>query len=870
MYHYDASGRTISLVLPDGSTTTYNYDGNWIGVTDPAGKWKAFGIDAFGNLLGVQETDPALGTVLTSYTYDVLNHLIEVSMSRGSTGTQTRTFNYNNQTSPTTVVTGFLQTTTNPENGTVTYSYNPPTNELASKTDANGTTLRYGYDNYNRLTQVTATPRGGQQRTLRTFTYDANTDPTFPSTPTSYSLGRLTSVQNFGFTPGNGSGINSIGVTEEYGYTQAGQVAIKRLQIGEQVNGGSLLTQNLDAYYAYDSEGNVTGLTYPTTYGSSGAIGGPAYNYTYDSMSRLSGITYPWPQNTAVISNVSYDAANRLLGFFYPTTNPTAQETRRYNSLEQLTQLTTPGGSVYSYNYPAGTNNGKISSAELPSGETITYQYDSLNRLSSASGTGWGDTYTYDGFGNLLHKNITQGSAPSLSQAVNTAYNQIVGQSYDANGNQLTAPGVTGTLTYDVENRLIAAPGVQYGYDSKNKRVWSGTLDSNGNLISQTAYFYGVDGARLEECSLTVSGTNLYDPATETDVYFAGRRVLINGNANSEDRLGSNASVGNAFYPWGEGRGLNPQDTWSFASYWRDSATQLDYANNRYYSNAYGRFMTPDPNWSSAVFASPQSWNRYSYVSGDPVNHNDPLGLCDAVIGGITEGPGSDSGEGAFAAGQGADVGYPYAGTNVGTGVGAVALTTTASVFTALSEILAAANDSSGPINITTFSGGAGAFAGALQFLPSSVVSRIASITYVSPGSPYGLPTVPGVTPTVILGTGIVDNAATAGTPIPNGYNKIQTTCGHDFACEIQQAEQKGWQVPSGNPCENPSTFVPNINSTYQWIYSLASSIMQSVWASTPYVGPSAPTSVWFSGSSGDGSSVTSCWTDTNGVQHCS
>ena len=58
------------------------------------------------------------------------------------------------------------------------------------------------------------------------------------------------------------------------------------------------------------------------------------------------------------------------------------------------------------------------------------------------------------------------------------------------------------------------------------------------------------------------------------------------------DQLASSGS----YYPWGEAKGTtNPQDTWSYAMYWRDSVTGLDYANNRYYNNAYGRFMTPDP-----------------------------------------------------------------------------------------------------------------------------------------------------------------------------------------------------------------------------------------------------------------------------------
>ena len=90
----------------------------------------------------------------------------------------------------------------------------------------------------------------------------------------------------------------------------------------------------------------------------------------------------------------------------------------------------------------------------------MTYQYDSLNRLLSAAGSGWAETYGYDGFGNLLSKTPTLGTPPSLSQAVNPANNQIVGQGYDANGNQYTAPGFSGP-TFDVENRIATAPGIQ-------------------------------------------------------------------------------------------------------------------------------------------------------------------------------------------------------------------------------------------------------------------------------------------------------------------------------------------------------------------------------------------------------------------------
>ena len=329
-----------------------------------------------------------------------------------------------------------------------------------------------------------------------------------------------------------------------------------------------------------------------------------------------------------LVNNATYDAANNLLSFQYYQSNQYAgQETRQYNSLEQLTKITPYQGQTFTYTYPTGTNNGKISSEQIGvNGETITYQYDSLNRVSSASGSHWSETYGYDSFGNLLSKQPT-GGAPQLSQAANPANNQIVGQSYDANGNQLTAP--VGLVGYDVENRMLTASGVQYAYDSQNRRVWSATLDSNGNLLSQSAYFYGADGRRISSYTLTISGTQFSDPQTATETYFGARKVYENGQIYSEDQLGSDVSY--SFYPWGEARGTNPQDAWSFATYWRDSATLLDYANNRYYSNAYGRFMTPDRSMKNVRLTSPQTWNAYTYVKGDPVNHNDPSGLttCD-------------------------------------------------------------------------------------------------------------------------------------------------------------------------------------------------------------------------------------------------
>lgn len=101
-------------------------------------------------------------------------------------------------------------------------------------------------------------------------------------------------------------------------------------------------------------------------------------------------------------------------------------------------------------------------------------------------------------------------------------------------------------------SRLTAAPGLQYGYDSRNKRVWSATSNGQGQLTGQRAYFYGVDGAMLGVYTLTLSGTLTASPSYLA-VYFRGKRVAVAPNgttfsAFNQDRLGSQGT----YYPYGE------------------------------------------------------------------------------------------------------------------------------------------------------------------------------------------------------------------------------------------------------------------------------------------------------------------------------
>ncbi len=301
----------------------------------------------------------------------------------------------------------------------------------------------------------------------------------------------------------------------------------------------------------------------------------------------------------------------------------------------------------YTYTYPAGANNGKISSQDnVNTGEVVSFTYDTLDRLTAASSNqNWGTAYVYDGFGNLLQKNVTAGSAPSLVQSVNTATNQIDYVNYDANGNQTTLNGTP--AAYDAQNRMIQYNGWNhYAYNASNQRVWrlwaQCCTSSGQQTTSEEFYVYGVNGQRVAtyqiQFELNTDGNHTYVNATMTDsaVYFAGRLVAHGANAVSTDQVGSvidewnptyGTNVFQQYYPWGEEKfGSSPNDRVKFATYRRDSESLLDYAWNRYYSNTLGRFLTPDPYKGSADPYNPQSWNRYGYGLNDPVDDNDPQG----------------------------------------------------------------------------------------------------------------------------------------------------------------------------------------------------------------------------------------------------
>lgn len=248
---------------------------------------------------------------------------------------------------------------------------------------------------------------------------------------------------------------------------------------------------------------------------------GSSYTYAYDSMGRLNTMTDTVNTHT-LVSGMTYGVASEVQQMTSGYTGVNS-ETRTYNSMFQLTQLTVGSALNIQYGYSATQNNGKITSqTDVISGEQIAYTYDALNRLASAQttqtgGTQWGQSYTYDGFGNLTDQTLIKGSAPDVHVAYNYLTNRQTGDTADLNGN------IGSGNIYDLENRLVQPSGstARYAYDANNKRMWRG---DSGTGVDEIAFFAGQKLATYK--IVTFSGySSIYFGLTSTNVYFGGKLV---------------------------------------------------------------------------------------------------------------------------------------------------------------------------------------------------------------------------------------------------------------------------------------------------------------------------------------------------------
>lgn len=664
----DSLGRNIKMITPDGDFVKKDYSGNIVTITDQAGKQRRAITNALGQLTRVDEPNGVgLGSISTpnqptNYTYDVLDNLLTVSQigtsleQCGSTTTnciQIRSFSYDSLSR--------LKQSINPESGTEMYSYDSNGN-LTSKIDANNITTNFVHDNLNRLTQRTYS-----DSLTPTVNYVYDDKPN--------SKGLLTKITN------------GISTTEYQIFDELGRV-IQSYQTTDELDLDPNKYKPMT--YTYNLSGVMIEQTYPSgrivknvidNDGTSALIqskkntNSGVWNYaksiTYDATGAVKSMQLGNGKWESTQFNSRLQPTQIALGTIKNGTDKLKLDFE-YGNLNLSTGQTV-----------AGTNNGNVSKqiitvqdAGLVVGFTATqyYAYDELNRLSIATENiqtvgqplqlGWRQQFKYDRYGNKSfdEENTTTltklcGTTPNLTVCTNDRKRE--NPAIDPANNRIKELQPDGDSIKDYKfdtagNTFEDINGRRYTYDGENKQTKVQTLDVNGNVTGTIGeYFYDGDGKRVKKVVPNTGETTIfiYDASGKMVAEYSTNVETTNAKVSylTSDHLGSPRITTDAdgdvytrrdFMPFGEEIDVNDTSQRTatlnyasdeirqkFTSYERDNETELEYAQTRMYNNQYGRFTTTDPLLTSSRIETPQTWNKYAYVLGNPLNSTDPLGL---------------------------------------------------------------------------------------------------------------------------------------------------------------------------------------------------------------------------------------------------
>jgi len=171
------------------------------------------------------------------------------------------------------------------------------------------------------------------------------------------------------------------------------------------------------------------------------------------------------------------------------------------------------------------------------------------------------------------------------------------------------------TMTYDALGRRVeAAAGASY--------IQSVYGPNGGKLALINGLTQAVNAAFLP---LPGGATAVYD-ATGLKRY---RHSDWLGSSRLSSTTSRTISYDGAYSPMGESYAETGSTDRNFTGQNQELANDLYAFPFREYHSIHGRWLSPDPAGTAAVNpANPQSWNRYAYVNGSPLNSVDPLGLA--------------------------------------------------------------------------------------------------------------------------------------------------------------------------------------------------------------------------------------------------
>jgi RHS repeat-associated protein len=444
---YDALGRVKTIQAPDGSIMTQafyneaspsakpdvasNLPGQTTRVVDAWGRERWGRMDSSDRLVEVVEPKPdgdgtvAVGGYLTTYSYDTLGNLTEVSQ-----GTQTRSFRYDSLGRITRQKLSEASATLNNAGQYDTsgggmwsdfFTYDDRSN-LISRIDARGvkTAFNYNDDPLNRLQSISFDTTG----------FGDTAHPVIATPPITYAYVTTGDITRVSSVTTEGVSVDSVI------YDSEGRIANRTQTLANRQ------AYPMETDYIYDTLGRVKQVRYPAEYGT-GTAPRKVVEHNYDVASRLSGLKVG---GTDYASQIVYNAASQSTSLQVGAAGAN-QINESYDYDPQRGFLTNQkvwrgtGSSTnplldLSYDYlRPNTTTGRtgqltriINNLDASRSKDRNYEYDALSRLVKATGGAaaspvWTQNYAYDRFGNRLSVTATDSlaSLTSPKQAPQTA-----------------------------------------------------------------------------------------------------------------------------------------------------------------------------------------------------------------------------------------------------------------------------------------------------------------------------------------------------------------------------------------------------------------------------------------------------------------
>lgn len=388
--------------------------------------------------------------------------------------------------------------------------------------------------------------------------------------------------------------------TTTYGYTPGGRLKSIVYPSGTQVS----YTRNAAGFVSGihltpAANGSVLPVVTGVTYQPSGEVAsytlgsGQAVTRTFDANSRIIGISSP-----VLNLQLTRDASGKVIAL-----TGTNAERYTYDALQRLTGIKdATGAAIEAYSYSKAGDRLSRTGGLFAFG---TYSYATGTHLLTCTGTA---TRTYDAAGHMVTSQI--GGSRFVYR-------------YDARGR---------LETVNRDGQIAAT----YAYDAKGLRVRKVvTFPATGDV----RFGYDEDSRLLTEQSASASRDYIWLgslPVAIVDTTGTSSTVsYIHADALGAPRVVTDATgavlwqwsyAGN---PFGEQRPISASGfvlNLRFPGQYYDAESGLTYNVHRDYDAPSGRYAQPDPTGLDGGI------NLYPYVSSNPLNAIDPLGLRETTV----------------------------------------------------------------------------------------------------------------------------------------------------------------------------------------------------------------------------------------------